>query len=125
MRSADEVAQLFQDRLKASSPLLEMMRQVRDQVNGDVLVPLPEMEASQKPAVANIVAGAIEQTSMRVASTMPHITVPPLNPRNQDSLDRAKKAEGALRGYMRASRIKQKVNRRRARYMTAYGQSAV
>ena len=125
MRSPEEVVQLFKDRLRESSPMIEMMRQVRDLVNGDVVVPLPEMDESQKPAVANLIAEAADQTSMRVSSTMPNLLVPPFNPRNERSKQKADLERRALLGYWQENRMKSRIMPRRARYLSTYGQSPV
>ena len=120
----DVIVERFNERRDASSQVLEMMRHMRDIANGDVLVPLPEMNVADKPAVANLISEAIDQTSMRVASTMPELEVPPLHPRHKSSKQRAEKRRGAYLGWLTKNRYKRQL-RRRTRHLVGYGQTGV
>lgn len=120
MRTADEILEFYNERLKADEPALSLMREVQSVYNLDVVVPLPEMDKVEKPAVANLIAEAIDQISMRAASVMPHVLFPALNPRSQPSRDRADIRRRATLGWMQASKFK-RMQRRRFRYLSAYG----
>ena len=62
------------------------MRRVRDLANGDVIVPLNELDRSAKSNVANLLVQGLDQMSMRVASTMPAPYFPPV----KDGSERSK-----------------------------------
>lgn len=124
MRSAEEIVSLYRQRLKERSPFINQMEEVRRHYNGDVVVPLPELDELEKPAVANLISQGIEQFSMRVASVMPDVSFPALRPGIQASEDKAYDRRMATLGWWDMNRMPIKM-RRRARYMTAYGSSPI
>ena len=124
MRTAEEIVSLYRQRVKERSPYINRMDDVRRHYNGDVVVPLPELDDMEKPAVANLVAQGIEQFSMRVASVMPDVSFPALRPGIQASEDKAYDRRMAVLGWWDMNKMPMKM-RRRARYMTAYGTAPV
>ena len=54
MRSLDEIVELYHQRRLALGPVHEQMRRVRDLANGDVVVPLNELDRNAKTNVANL-----------------------------------------------------------------------
>ena len=76
--SVEQIVALLDERKAARNPLVESMRGVRDTYNGDVIIPLPEMDKQERPAVANLITTGLDQTAMRIASTMPSIFYPPI-----------------------------------------------
>ena len=71
MKSVEEIVDLYRERLEAQGPILNQMREVRRLANGDVVVPLNELDRSARSSVANLLVQGLDQMSMRVASTMP------------------------------------------------------
>lgn len=122
--TAEQIVTLYQQRKRDRSPYINQMDDVRRHYNGDVVVPLPELDDMEKPAVANLVAQGIEQFSMRVASVMPDVSFPALRPGIQTSEDKAYQRRMATKGWLDMNKATMKM-RRRARYMTAYGCSPV
>lgn len=118
------IVEEYKVRQNNSSKILEAMRQITDLVNGDVVVPLPELNANEKPAVANLTREAIDQLGMRVASTMPNLVCPPLKPRSMSSQEEAERRRMGILTYWAANRIRRQL-RRRARFLAAYGMSVV
>lgn len=49
------------ERKQAQSPLLHNMARLRDAYNGDIVVPLPEMDRSEQAAVANLISTGLDQ----------------------------------------------------------------
>jgi|GEM_PF-1388563 len=101
-------------------PYFNRMDEVRRHYNGSVVVPLPELDELEKPAVANLVAQGIDQFAMRVASILPDISYPALRPGIQASETKARERRLANLGWWDMNKMGTKL-RRRARYLTAYG----
>ena len=78
MRSAEEIVSLHVSRVQSRGGYLGRMKEISRHYNNEVTVPLPELDANEKPAVANLLAQGIDQFSLRVASVMPDIDYPPL-----------------------------------------------
>ena len=120
MISAEQVAQLYHQRRMERQPYFNRMDEVRRHYNGSVVVPLPELDELEKPAVANLVAQGIDQFAMRVASILPDISYPALRPGIQASETKARERRLANLGWWDMNKMGTKL-RRRARYLTAYG----
>jgi len=118
--SAEQVAQLYHQRRMERQPYFNRMDEVRRHYNGSVVVPLPELDELEKPAVANLVAQGIDQFAMRVASILPDISYPALRPGIQASETKARERRLANLGWWDMNKMGTKL-RRRARYLTAYG----
>jgi len=100
------------------------MDEIRRHYNGSIVVPLPELDEAEKPAVANLIAQGIDQFAMRVASVMPMISYPALRPGIQGSETKARNRMLANEGWWDMNRMGTKM-RRRARFLTAYGTAPV
>ena len=123
-KAAAKIVSLYQERRSQRSGLFRRMQEIRDHYNGDVIVPLPELDDAEKPAIPNLIASGIDQFAMRVASVMPDIQYPSLRPGIQIADNRARERRLANVGWWDMNRMSVKV-RRRARHLTAYGMSAV
>jgi hypothetical protein len=68
-------------RREADSYLLRQMIDVRDRYNGDVVIPVPDVdgEYGKASAAPQIIADGVDHTAMRAASVMPSISVPSLS----------------------------------------------
>ena len=122
--AAAQIISMFQERRKNRAGIFNRMDEVRRHYNGDVMVPLPELDEMEKPAIPNLIAQGIDQFAMRVASTMPDIAYPALRPGIQTSENKARDRRLANIGWWDMNKMGTKV-RRRARHLTAYGMSAV
>lgn len=122
MKTFDEIMDLYRSRKESMGPLHDHMRQAKDHFNGDIVVPLPEMEADEKPAVANLITQGLDQTAMRVASVLPSMFFPPLQPgkdKDRGSEDWARRRQMATSGWWEQSKINLKM-RRMARFVIGY-----
>lgn len=124
MITAEEIASLYRSRLKAQGPLLRRMQEVRNLANGDVVVPLNELDKNAKASVANLLVQGLDQMSMRVASTMPVPYFPPLREGNERAKNLARDRKRAMLAIWDENRMSAKM-RRRARHLLAYSSSPV
>lgn len=124
MKTAKEISDLYHHRKEMQNPILKRMEEVRQLYNGDMVVPLPELDQSQKPGIANLLLQGIDQMGMRIASVMPDISYPPIRPGIQISEDKARDRRLANLGWWDMNQM-QIILRQRARYLLAYGSSPV
>jgi len=123
-KAASQIVTMFQERQMSRSGIFKRMAEVRDHYNGDVIVPLPELDEAERPAIPNLIAQGIDQFSMRVASVMPDIQYPALRNGIQLSENKSHDRRLANLGWWDMNKMTTKV-RRRARHLTAYGMSAI
>ena len=95
------------------------MRNLRDYYNGDVVVPLPELDSSEQSAVANLLAQGLDQTAMRIASTAPDIYCPPTDANTKRARDNAAIRRKAIFGWWEHSRMDLQLAKR-ARHLIGY-----
>ena len=122
--SVDEIAALLYDRQTLQGPMIESMRQLRDAYNGDLVIPLPELDRREKSAVANLITTGLDQTAMRISSTMPNVFYPALKEGEAMSEKRARTRKRATLGWWEANKMPIKM-RRRARWLIGYASSPV
>ena len=123
-KASGQIVAMYQERRKDRAGIFNRMDEIRRHYNGDVMVPLPELDESERPAIPNLIAQGIDQFATRVASVMPSIYYPSLRPGIQTSDNKARDRRLANLGWWDMNRMTTKV-RRRARHLTAYGMSAV
>ena len=104
--------------------VLEAMRLIRDAYNGDLIIPLPEMNKAERPAVANLIVTGIDQTAQRISSVMPSVDCPPLRPGIKASEEKARTRTMAVQSWWDSCRMPAKM-RRRARYLIGYSSAPV
>lgn len=122
--SLETIAAILHDRRATQGPVIESMRQLRDAYNGDLVIPLPELDRKEKSAVANLITTGLDQTAMRIASTMPSVYYPALEEGNNASEKRARTRKRATMGWWEANKMPLKM-RRRARWLIGYASSPV
>ena len=124
MPSTEEVVALYEQRKLAMGPVHEQMRRVRDMANGDIVIPLNELDRNAKSSVANLLVQGLDQMSMRVASTMPMPYFPPVKEGSERSKSYSRTRRKAMISMWDENKMKMKL-RRRSRHLLAYSQSAV
>lgn len=124
MKSVEEIVGLYKERFEAQGPILQQMREVRTLANGDVVVPLNELDRTARSSVANLLVQGLDQMSMRISSTMPSPYFPALREGNDRSMKLARDRKRALLYMWDTNRLNQKM-RRRARHLLAYSNSPV
>lgn len=119
MRTPEEIFDCFQERQRGMGLVVARMQRVRDQYNGDVVVPLPEMDRDEQSFVANLVQQGLDNYGMRIASRLPELTVPPTDPRKPSSVAKADLRRKANLSWWEANQIGRQM-RRRARWLVGY-----
>ena len=103
---------------------MRRMREVRDLANGDIIIPLSELDRNARTNVANLLVQGLDQTSMRIASTMPMPFFPPVKQGNADSQEMARLRKKIVLSYWDQNKMGIKM-RRRARHFLAYSSAPV
>ena len=99
MRTAEQIVALFHDRQKARGEILTRMEAIRDQVNGDVVIPMPQFQdREQQSYVANLAQQGLDNYGRRIASVDPDVDCPAVDERNTASRKRADTRRKALLG---------------------------
>ena len=124
MRTVEEIVELYNQRRIAAGPVHNQMRRVRELANGDVIVPLSELDRNARTNVANLLVQGLDQTSMRVASTMPMPYFPPIKEGNERSKDYSRTRRKAMLSIWDTNKMDIKM-RRRARHLLAYSSAPV
>lgn len=124
MRLTEDIVSLYHDRLIERMPAHRAMDEISEVVNGRMKLPTDEADEDSIPLVANLINQGSEQVSMRIASTLPDITIPALDPSSDASRKRAAKARRATLGWWDANRLPL-LMRKRARQLLVYSESPV
>lgn len=119
-----EILSLLQMRKVAYGKRYDIHRRVRDMVNGDMDVPLPEIDASVKPAVPNLAGIGLDSISQRIGSTMPGPDFPVLKEGIQVSIQDARDRRDVVTYWWDEDRMDLKLGLR-ARHFTGYAASLV
>lgn len=96
MHQWDDIWGMMTLRRSHDSAIIRQMISVRDHYNGDVIIPLPDIDGEPQYASVSpqIVADGIDHTAMRAASVMPQISVPAMSsqPRARDNASKKRRA---------------------------------
>jgi len=123
MKSVEEIVALYRERETVMGPLNARMREIRNAYNGDIVLPVPELDKEEKSSVANLVATGLDQSARRIASVMPNIDCPATG----DSRAAAKagvERRRALFGWWEHNNMRLTLYKR-ARHLIGYAQSPV
>jgi hypothetical protein len=124
MKSIEEIVALYRERHLGQGPILQQMREVRRLANGEVVVPLSELDRTARSSVANLFVQGLDQMAMRVTSTQPSPYFPALREGQDRSMKLAKDRRRAMLSIWDQNRMAQK-DRRRARNFFAYANAPV
>ena len=119
VKTVEEIINIHTTRSRINDDAKAKMRNVRDYYNGDIVVPLPELDSDEQSAVANLLAQGLDQTAMRIASTSPDIYCPPTDASTKRARDNAAKRRKALFGWWDNSRMDLQLGKR-ARHLIGY-----
>tara|TARA_Y100000996_G_scaffold39053_1_gene27106 strand:+ start:266 stop:2023 length:1758 start_codon:yes stop_codon:yes gene_type:complete len=119
VKTIEEIVAIYASRQQGSDDAKSRMRNLRDYYNGDVIVPLPEINSDEQSAVANLLAQGLDQTAMRIASTRPDIYCPPSDPSKKRSRDNSEIRRKAIFGWWEHSRMDLQIAKR-ARHLIGY-----
>jgi len=124
VRSIEEIVALYTHRQRTLGPVHQQMQAVRELGNGDIVVPLNELDKNARASVANLLVQGLDQMSMRVASTMPTCYFPPMKEGSERSKDMASLRKKTMLAIWDHNRMNMKL-RRRARHFLGYSSSPV
>jgi hypothetical protein len=122
--SAEKIISLYRDRKSRQSPAVARMLDIRRHYQGEVQVPLPELDKNEQSGVANLITQGLDQMAMRVASISPSVSYPPLRPGIKASEDMARTRRLANLAWWQQNRFDRK-QRKRARWLIGYAASPV
>jgi hypothetical protein len=118
--SIEQIEEYYRQRKAARGPVLGRWHEVAKQYDGAVVVPLPEVDEVEKASVVNLLGPGLDQLAMRIASTMPDISCPPLRPGIDRSENLARLRREAMLSWWDMNRM-DVILRQRARYLLGYG----
>lgn len=121
----DEVVSIMRQRRSMDSPLIVGMIDIRDRFNGDVVLPVPDVQGSptMEPPVPRLIAQAIDGTAMRAASPSPTIVCPAMDRSSVTSRKRASVRRQMLYAKWYENQVKLKLYRS-YRHLVGYGTNA-
>lgn len=121
--SAEEIHAIVEGRRRKRGSVIEAMREIRDVYNTDIVVPLPEMDKTERPFVPNLILTGIDQTATRAASVQPMLRCPPDDPMDELSVERAAIRRNAIFGWWEYADL-EIADAQRARWLSGYGSYA-
>lgn len=125
--SWEEIWTAIAKRREQDSLLFQMMIAVRDRANGDVVVPLPNIESDleeMSPPIPQLITDVIDSIAMRAGSVTPTIYCPPLDAMKQtghSSIEFASIRRRALYGSWHKNALRETKLPRAFRQLVAYG----
>lgn len=120
MRSAQEILDLYNQRVSFYTPLHNAMREIQAIYDGDAVVTLPDMGRDEASSVPNLLAQGVDQMAGRVASVVPQVTFASEKPGQRTADRRASTASSVITGWWESDRLPMKM-KQRARHLIAYG----
>lgn len=122
--SASEIVELWSARKKAHQRRLARMDELRRAYCGELDLPLPELNRNERPMVANLIAQGLDQTAMRIVSTMPNVTCPPLRAGMDKWETNAEDRRNAIYSWWTMNDLAL-IQARRARWLVGYSSAPV
>lgn len=123
-RSAESIAALYAARKEQMGTEFERMRHIQQVMDGEIVLPLPELGTTDAPAVANLAQQGMSQLARRIASVEPTYFFPSLDPGNEKSDDLARDRHRVANGWRADNKMKRRLGKR-ARYFLAYATAPV
>jgi hypothetical protein len=122
--NVEEVISLYRQRLNFYGPLHQKMKLVQAIYNGNMEIPLPDMEESTMPSVPNLLAQGVDQMAGRITSVIPSVNFASIKPGVRASDRRSMVAARTITGWWQEDRLSMKM-KQRGRHQIAYGMSPV
>ena len=124
MITPQQISDIYARRRVARGPDIARMQDVQQMVNGDIVIPLPELNRAERKMIPNRAKQGLNQFAMRIASAAPSLRCPPLKPGVDLSEKKARERRKAILGWWAFSKMNLKL-RQRARYLQGYAESPV
>jgi hypothetical protein len=123
--TAMEVVERFRERSEARGPIFSKMLELTRMYNGDVVIPLPELDEAESPGVANLITQGVDALAMRISGRMPDNEFPVAKAGDEQSEQHAADQRHAIWGWWDMNQIQAKRFPRRGRHYAGYGCSPV
>lgn len=102
----------------------QRMRTIKNIMDGEIVLPLPELSKSEEPAVANLAQQGMNQLARRIASVQPTYYWPSLRPGIATADGRAQDRHRVMTGWLHDNKMKRRLGKR-ARLFLAYATAPV
>lgn len=122
-RTAEQIVALHTHRRSSQAKTLQTGELLRRVYNGEHIIPLPELERSERNQVANIIQTGIDAHAQRVASVLPVLRFPPVK-QSKAAQKLADDRRQTVQAWWYKNRVPAKL-RRRARHLIGFGTSPV
>lgn len=127
-RTWSDIRSIVEARRRDDSLVKQRMIEVRDRVNGDYVIPLPDVkgEPNMPITLPNLIADGIETQALQASGVEPRIVAPAINQdkaRGKDSVERASERRRAWKSSWHHSQM-ELLRRRNYRQMVGYGYGA-
>jgi hypothetical protein len=122
--SAEEIVEQYQERKTRQEPRFAIMRELEAAYAGELDIPLPELSKSERPMVANLLQTGLDQTAMRVASTLPEPDFPPMRPGFEVHEDRSQLKSDVILSWWAMNDMVLKL-KERARHLIGYSTAPI
>lgn len=99
-RSIEWIHEMYGARRTARGAFLALAEDIAKHFDGDVAIPMPELDKNERSSVPNLIANGITQTALRAASNAPVFTFPPARPHIEASVKRASTRRKAVLGWL-------------------------
>lgn len=119
-----EIVESYRVRKEALGPFHAKAKDVTDTYNGDLVIPLPELDKNERRAVPNLLAQGLNQMAMRISSSAADVHYPSLDPGDPEADENARICRQANLGWWEASDVKLMLARR-ARHLIGYASTPV
>lgn len=124
MITAEEIVQLYYARKKLYAPRIARMDELRRAYMGELEIPLPELDRTERPMVANLIAQGLDGTAQRISSTLPNVTCPPMRAGFNNAEMSAETRRNVIYGWWHMNKLST-IQRRRARWFVGYSSAPV
>ncbi len=124
MPTMEQISSLYQARKMERGPVIDRMAKVADVYNGDVVVALEGMDKASEVWIANLLQQGMDQSALRISSTVPDVRFLPEKDGVQLHINRANDKRDAVLAWWTMNKMNLKL-RRRARHLIGYGCSPV
>jgi hypothetical protein len=124
MIEPEQVVTLYHQRRTKRQPMMDKRVKVLEQYNGETVVPMPELDQQQKPAVANLLGLGLDQFAQRIGSVLPDIDYPSLREGYSGWDEKARVSRLANLGWWKMNRM-DLLAYKRARYLLAFAGAPV
>lgn len=119
----EQIVQILEERASARGARLDKMRKIAEAYDNELVLPLPEVDKAERPAVANLLNQGVDAMAQRVASTSPMVVFPVLGD-GKAARKMARTRRDRVYSWWNADRMRLGLGQR-ARWFVAYASTVV